>query len=97
MTSKAELDVELRLMAIEYVLAQIGKIALLSSGISPEQAKQMRENGRAAMLTETFPGLDAAMGDHVGAELADRVEVLLNRIEILVADAYRKAHEREPE
>ena len=90
MTSKTELDLELRLMAIEYVLVQIGKIALLDAGISPEQAKQMRENGREAMLKETFPGLDAAMGDHVGAELADRVEVLLNQIEILVADAYRK-------
>jgi hypothetical protein len=95
MTSKAELDLELRLMAIEYVLVQIGKIALINAGITPEQAKQMRENGREAMLKETFPGLDAAMGDHVGAELADRVEVLLNRIEILVRETYRKASERE--
>jgi hypothetical protein len=30
------------------------------------------------------------MGDHVGAELADRVEYLLGEIEILVADAYQQ-------
>jgi hypothetical protein len=90
MTSKAELDLELRLMAIEYVLVQIGKITLIDAGITSGQAKQMREAGRELMLKETFPGLDAAMGDHVGAELADRVEALLNRIEILVEESYRK-------
>ena len=30
------------------------------------------------------------MGDHVGAELADRVAYLLGEIEILVADAYQQ-------
>jgi hypothetical protein len=87
---KKELDLELRLMAIEYVLALIGKITLLNAGITSEQAQQMRKNGREAMLKETFPGLDATMADHVGAELADRVEALLNRIEILVAETYQK-------
>jgi hypothetical protein len=96
MTSKAELDLELRLMAIEYVVAQLGKITLITAGITSEQAAQMRANGRTAMLKETFPGLDAAMADHVGAELADRVEALLNRIETLVEEAYQKARQGEP-
>ena len=77
-------------MAIEYVLVEIGKIALLNAGITSEQAEQFRKNGRQVMLNETYPGLDAAMADHVGAELADRVEALLNRIEILVGETYRK-------
>jgi hypothetical protein len=42
------------------------------------------------LLGETFPGVDPSMGDHVGAELADRVEYLLGEIEILVADAYQQ-------
>jgi hypothetical protein len=91
MTTKAEVDIELRFMALEYVLAHIGKAALLNAGITPRQVGQMREAGRAVMLKETFPGVDPAMADHVGAELADHVERLLGQIESLVADAYRKA------
>lgn len=37
------------------------------------------------------------MADHAGAELADHVERLLGEIETLVADAYRKARQRESE
>jgi hypothetical protein len=91
MATKAELDLELRFMAIEYVLAHIGKAALLSAGITPEQVKQMREAGHEVMLRETFPGLDAAMGDHVSAELAIHVERLLGQIETLMADAFQKS------
>jgi hypothetical protein len=94
MTSKEELDFELRLMAIEYVLVKIGMIALTTAGITPEQAKQMRESGRVQSLKETFPGVDAAMADHVGAEIADRVEELLGRIETLVAQSNRRQSPR---
>ena len=59
-----------------------------------EQAKQMRENGRAAMLRETF-SVDATIADHAGAELADHVERLLGEIEALVADAHQQARHRE--
>jgi hypothetical protein len=88
--TKAELDLEIRLMAIEYVLVQIGKVTMLTARITPEHMTQMREAGRAQMLSETFPGIDPAMGDHAGAELADRVEGLLGEIETAVLDAYRR-------
>jgi hypothetical protein len=93
MATTEELDLEVRLMAIEYVLAEIGKAAYLSVGVTPELAKQMRKNARETLLKETFPGVDAAMADHVGAELADRVEALLGRIENLVAASYLKARQ----
>lgn len=93
MATKEELDLELRLMAIEYVVAQIGKVAFCAAGLTPEHVKQFRRSGREKMMGETFPGVDAAMADHVGAELADRVEALLGRIENLVAASYLKARQ----
>src|SRR6516225_1613521 len=51
----------------------------------------------ARSATETFPGVNAAMADQAGAELADHVERLLGEIKTLVADAYRKARQRESE
>jgi hypothetical protein len=95
--TKAELDLELRLKAIEYVLAHIGRAAFLAAGITPEQMKTMREAGRSQLLKETFPGLAPAMADHVGAELADHVEALLGDIETQVTDAYRKMRSGENE
>jgi hypothetical protein len=86
-----ELDLELRLKAIEHVLVHIGKIVFLEAGITPEQMKTARENGRENLLRETFPGLDPALADHVSAELADRVDGLLTQIEMLVTETYRKA------
>jgi hypothetical protein len=65
MTSKAQLDLELRLMAIEYVVAQLGKMTLITAGVTSEQAAQMRANGRAAMLKQTFPG-DACRSPGIG-------------------------------
>ncbi len=91
MKNKATLDLEIRLQAIEIVLAQIGKIALIAAGITPELAAEMRKNGREALLKKTFAGADPAIADHLSAELADRVEYLLKNIEWLVAEAYGKA------
>ncbi len=68
-------------------------IALVWAGFTAEHAKQITTTAREAVLGETFPGMDAAMGDHVGAEIADRVEALLHRIETLVGLANRSAHE----
>ena len=57
----------------------------------------MRESARTQLLGETFPGVDPSMGDHVGAELADRVEYLLGEIGILVADAYQQLDQQRKE
>lgn len=92
MIDKKELDLEIRLIAIEWVIVKLGMTIALAAGFTPEYVKQMRESAREGVLQETFPGMEATMADHVGAEIADRVEVLLRRIEILHRKAYAKAH-----
>lgn len=95
MTDKRNIDLELRLAAIEYVVAEIGKIVLCVAGITPEQTKQMREAAREKLLNDPFPGTDPVIADHVGAEFADRVDALLGRIETLVAESYLRARQSE--
>ena len=90
MVDKEKLDLEIRLTAIEYLLINMGKAVYLTAQVPAEKMREMRENARTQLLSETFPGVDPSMGDHVGAELADRVEYLLGEIEILVADAYQQ-------
>jgi hypothetical protein len=87
---RQRLELEVRLAAIEYLLINIGKAVYLTAQVPNEKMREMREGARKRLLTETFPGLDPTMGDHVGAELADRVEYLLGEIEKLVAQAYRQ-------
>jgi hypothetical protein len=95
MIDKEKLDLEIRLIAIEWVIVKIGMTAAIAAGLNPEHVKQIRENARKDVLKETFPGADAAMADHVGAEIADRVEDTLRRIEIQVGLAYQRRHEEE--
>ena len=90
MVDKEQLDLEIRLTAIEYLLINMGKAVYLTAQVPAEKMREMRENARTQLLSETFHGVDPSMGDHVGAELADRVEYLLGEIEILVADAYQQ-------
>jgi hypothetical protein len=90
MADKEKIDLEIRLAAIEYLLINMGKAVYLTAQVPNEKMREMREGARKRLLSETFPGLDPTMGDHVGAELADRVEYLLGEIEKLVADAYRQ-------
>ena len=90
MVDKEKLDLEIRLTAIEYLLINMGKAVYLTAQVPAEKMREMRENAQKQLLGETSPGVDPSMGDHVGAELADRVEYLLGEIEILVADAYQQ-------
>lgn len=80
MDDRAKLELEVRLMAIEYAVVHIGAAAFKSLGISPEAARRMSEDARNKLLTETFPGADPAEADHWSAEIADRVKELLTRL-----------------
>ena len=73
MVDKEKLDLEIRLTAIEYLLINMGKAVYLTAQVPAEKMREMRESARTQLLGETFPGVDPSMGDHVGAELADRV------------------------
>jgi hypothetical protein len=88
--TKEQLDLEIRLVAIETVLTQIGKIACIAAELTPEHARQMSEKGRQTLLMEAFPGADPAIADHVTAEIADRVQELLSRIASAVEAAYTR-------
>jgi hypothetical protein len=90
MADKEKIDLEIRLAAIEYVLINVTKAVYLTAGVPSDKMREMREGARTRLMAETFPDLDPSMGDHVGAELADRVEYLLGEIEKLVADANRQ-------
>jgi hypothetical protein len=87
MVANGELDLALRLTAIECVLCQVGKIAFTAAGLTAEDVRRMRANARSIFLEEPFPGADPAMGDHVGAELADSIEALFGQIECLMSDS----------
>lgn len=88
MATKEQLDLEIRLVAIESVLTQIGKIACIAAGLTPEHARKMSENSRSTFLNEAFPGADPAVADHLTAEIADRVQELLSYISNAVEAAY---------
>jgi hypothetical protein len=86
--TKEHLDLEIRLVAIESVLTQIGKIACVAAGLMPEHARQMSENSRQTFLNEAFPGADPAIADHLSAEIAERVQEHLTHIANAVEAAY---------
>jgi hypothetical protein len=90
MPDKEKIDLEIRLAAIEYVLVHVAKAVYLTAGVSSDKMRELRENARTTLMRETFPGLDPSMGDHIGAEMSDRVDVLLDWIEKLVTDAYQQ-------
>ena len=69
MVDKEQLDLEIRLTAIEYLLINMGKAVYLTAQVPAEKMREMRENARTQLLSETFPGVDPSMGDHGGLSL----------------------------
>ncbi len=82
--NEAQINLELRLAAIEYVLTHIGRISLLAAG-GPAGAlglaKTLRQGAAEHLKTQTLPDLDAALSDHAADELQRRVDRLLSGIE----------------
>jgi hypothetical protein len=74
---KERLELEVRLMAIEYALVHIGAAAFRRLDITAPTARKLSQDAGAKLLSETFPGADPAEADHWSAELADRVQGLL--------------------
>jgi hypothetical protein len=74
---KERLELEVRLMAIEYAPVHIGAAAFQTLGITAPTARKISEDARTKLLSETFPGVDPAEADHWSAEIADRVQELL--------------------
>ena len=69
------------LMAIEYVLAYLGKIAFLDAGLGMEEVASIREDAKRNLDRETFPGADAVWSDHLAAEISDHADLMFQSIE----------------
>lgn len=92
---QAKLKLEARLQALEYVIIHVGKIALMSiAGYDEEKAnvaaKNLREAAYEKLGSETLPGIDAALADHVMAEIREAADKLFEGIESVVAKTYRE-------
>ena len=83
---EADVQVEARLQAIEYLLANLYARTYLQFG---DEAMSQVDRGTARMLesldTATIPGVDPIASDVVAGELRDAVERLLQTIREMVA------------
>lgn len=74
---KQRIDLETRLMALEYALVHIGAVAFRKMGIDSSDIRATANAMRKRLLSETFSGADPAMSDHVSAEIGDRASWIL--------------------
>ena len=72
-----QLKAEMRLTAIEYVLCDLAAKILLLSGGSKERIEDAHKKLIDELKTQTFPGLDPALGDLASSELEEAVSSLL--------------------
>jgi hypothetical protein len=78
---------EVRLAAIEYVLTQVGKVALINAGgeKAAELVTRMREAARGDLTGQMFPGAaDPALADRFADELQQAVDRILSGVEEVV-------------
>ncbi len=83
---QAKLDLEIRLRAIEYVLAHVGKIALMALNNWDEAAtnlaaRRLRGAAQGKLGVDTYPGAAPEVSDHLAAEFQARVDALLEQLE----------------
>ena len=90
-----EIKLHARLAALEYVLIQVAKTAYLTAGLNEDHFRMMRENARAKLNEETFPGIDPSLSDHIADEIATEVESLFSAIEEVAAAALNRRSDLE--
>lgn len=93
MARKEDVDLELRLQAIEFLLVEIAKVSYAQAGVTPELLSETRKALRQNLLNQQFEGADPATGDFLSAEIADRVDALFARVDTRLRAAYRAARE----
>jgi hypothetical protein len=89
---KKELDLAIRLSAIEYVLTHIGKAVVIAAdpNNAPAIASKLRSAARTHLSGDVVPGVGPEWSDHVSAEMEIQVDRLLGDIEAMVAKTYRQ-------
>lgn len=76
------MQLEARLIAIEYLLQHLFKVTYRLAGLGTEHVAKSHQSIRETLEKETFPELDPAMSDFAAAEISQEVERLLNGIEV---------------
>ena len=92
--SEDQLKLEARLMALEYVVANVARIALLAINAKPEHAREIRAQAKGIWRRETFEGVPPAMSDHMAAEVEEAVDDLLGEVEKQVTGVWEKVARR---
>lgn len=75
------LAIEARLIALEYLLPHVAKIALLAVGATTEHIAGIRRRANELWAAETFPDGGPAMSDHMAAEIQEAIDDLLAEVE----------------
>jgi hypothetical protein len=78
-----ELNLQARLAAIEYMLANLYRLVHGVAGSTPEQIQSNHEQARETLRRVTIPGADPAQSDEFVAEVQAAVENILIQIEVM--------------
>lgn len=88
--NEAQIKLEARLIAIEYVIGKLAQLVYVKAGLSAEHVAILHGTIREGLKNETIPGVDAAQSDLFSAEIEDAVGRLLNEIEEIAGLANRR-------
>jgi hypothetical protein len=83
--TEQEFRLEARLMAIEYMIANVYQVLYQLHGSSPQIVLETHRRARKMLRKQTIPGVDQAMSDLWTAELQRNVEGMLASIEEMLA------------
>ena len=84
---KEKLDLEVRLLALEYMAAHTLSVVYRLAGITPTVADIASDRGYERLMLETIPGNhDPALADHITAELASAIDALMRSAAELKAE-----------
>ena len=94
MTNQQEnIELEMRLSALEYMICKLYATGLVSSGLSDEQIKTAHQKFSDGAKQQTFPDLAPAMSDLVSGEWEQAVGRLLNAQREMVAQLMAKTED----
>jgi len=88
---ESQINLEVRLAALEYTLIQGLKAAfILSAGAdAPMMAKKLREGATESLSQKTWPDVQPALSDHFSDELHMQVDRLLSGVEEILVETFR--------
>lgn len=75
--TEAELKMEARLTAIEYMIGHAYSRILVMLRTTDEQMDQMEAQAKLTLAQTAFPGTSAALGDMFAGEIQESIERLL--------------------